>query len=149
MRPLLFERLVGVGIGEDDIGSHLRMLDVDGLKASVRREVEWLLNTRCPVSVDRLEERERTTIDYGLPDFSGKYTWDSTHQRELARFIGQTISAFEPRLQDVEVTVVPLLPPRHDGFRVAIAARLVVGEVVEPLSFPVVINQLRSRAAAG
>ncbi len=145
---MLFERLVEVGIGEHDIGSHLRMLDVDGLKASVRREVEWLLNTRCPVSVDRLEERERTTIDYGLPDFSGKYTWDFAHQRELARFIGQTISAFEPRLQDVEVTVAPL-PYRHDGFRVAIAARLVVGEVVEPLSFPVVISQLQSRAGAG
>jgi type VI secretion system protein ImpF len=77
---------------------------------AVRRDLEWLLNTRQiadPVP-DGLKEIERSVYCYGLPDFTqlnlhpGR---SATDQLRLAATITRTIQLFEPRIIDVRVTV--------------------------------------------
>src|SRR5579883_1420613 len=75
------------------------------LKAAVRRDLEWLLNTRriatdLPETYELLSE---SLYNYGLPDFSA-YSVNSPRDRaRLLRTLEKTISLFEPRLMQVKV----------------------------------------------
>ena len=134
VRMPLFDRLVD----RDPRLRHelrpMRTLDRRGLRESVRRELEQLLNTRCPFPAHRLPIRERTVIDYGVPDFS-VFTPRSYDDRvRLAELLRRTIEAFEPRLIDVQVTLEP--DPGNDRALIGvIEAKLLTDRVAEPVSF--------------
>jgi type VI secretion system protein ImpF len=87
-----------------------RSKSLAALKVAVRRDLEWLLNTRRA-------ERElppqvlRSVFCYGLPEqASGSENRDQVFQ-ELARRMETAIAIFEPRLAGVKVT----LSPRQDS----------------------------------
>jgi type VI secretion system protein ImpF len=76
---------------------------------AVKRDLEWLLNTRKIVDPlpEGLKEVEKSVYCYGLPDFSrfNLYTGDNQQDRErLAAMIARTIELFEPRILDLRVT---------------------------------------------
>ena len=75
------------------------------LRTAVRRDVEWLLNSRRtpePAGPE-YEYLERSLFNYGLPDISSLH-WDSSRDRSrLARMIETAINHFEPRLDRVRV----------------------------------------------
>jgi type VI secretion system protein ImpF len=77
------------------------------LKGSLRRDLEWLLNTRRnpePLP-EQFEELRHSLYWYGLPDITS-LSRDSTEQRVwLARQMEETITAFEPRLASVRVSI--------------------------------------------
>jgi type VI secretion system protein ImpF len=76
-------------------------------KQSVRRDVEWLLNTRRipEPAPESLTELRNSLYDYGLPDITS-LSADSPEVRvQLARRIEEAITLFEPRLADVKITV--------------------------------------------
>ena len=109
------------------------------LKASVRRELERLLNTRCSLPLHRLGEEERSVVNYGIPDFSSLSPHNADDHALIASIVGQTITAFEPRLRQVCVEVKP--GPRGDAsLQLNISAELVIGTFNEPVSFPVTLN---------
>jgi type VI secretion system protein ImpF len=77
------------------------------LQDSLRRDLEWLLNTRrtpeepAPSST----ELRRSVYSFGLPDFTN-YTMRTTEDRHrLGRIMEIAIANFEPRLTNVIVTV--------------------------------------------
>ena len=79
------------------------------LKAALRRDLEWLLNTRrtieaCPAS---LKELERSLYNYGLPDVSSLYLRSPNDQALLLEAIKTAIDIFEPRLLNIKVTLEP------------------------------------------
>jgi type VI secretion system lysozyme-like protein len=117
----------------------LRVLDRDGLLASVRREVGRLLNTRCTLTLEELEGRDRTVLEYGLPDFSHLHTRDPRAHDALAEHIRETVSAYEPRLRQVRIAVEPLRNSQRE-LLARVDALLVVGDVMEAVSFPVAIE---------
>jgi type VI secretion system protein ImpF len=85
-----------------------RAQSVRALKNSVRRDLEWLLNTRrIPVEAgEDFEELSRSLYNYGLPDFS-TYSFANVKDRaRLLRHIENTIRLFEPRLDAVHVTPI-------------------------------------------
>jgi len=134
-RALLFERLVDEDIFRTHEATPLRDHDLPALRASVFREVSRILGTRCPVPGDTALSRERTVIDYGLPDLElGGRAIVPEDRRRLARLIRQTIEAYEPRLEGVEVEV---MMTEEDTGRlvVAVDAILVTESVREPCSF--------------
>ena len=143
-RALLFERLVDLELEKRGVEDKpLRVHSVRQLRESVRRELEQLLNTRCSVPLRLPPGAERSVIDYGLPDFSSLSASSGDDQNLLQELIRSTVSFFEPRLREVAVTVEQL--PRHErGLAVTIGGLLVVGDVLEPVSFPV-----HFRGAAG
>lgn len=134
-RVPLFDRLVDEHRHQRSEPRPRRSLDREELRESVRRELTRLLATRCPVSGDAALSRQRSTIDYGLPDLEiGGRALVKEDRLRIARLLRQTIEAFEPRLQRVEVEVLE----RQDGgarLVVAIRAMLVTERVRESLNF--------------
>ncbi len=75
------------------------------LKSALRRDLEWLLNTRqiaggVPEDYQLLE---RSLFGYGLPDVSNLSANSIRDRNRLLRMLENTISAFEPRLSGVKV----------------------------------------------
>jgi len=143
-RVPLFDRL-DLNPEIDDSQRPFRILTREQLKASIRRELERLLNTRCSLSLDEVGEEERSVINYGIPDFSSLSAQNADDQILIGRIIGQTVTAFEPRLSNVAVDVRPV-PDREAGLCVLIDATMVVGQFNEPVYFPVVLNNKNGAA---
>ena len=138
-RAPLFDRLVDLDPRSATEAVPLRVLDRDGLLASGRREVGRLLNTRCTLTLEELDGRARTVLEYGLPDFSHLHTRDPRAQEALAELIRETVAAYEPRLRQVRIAVEPLRNSQRE-LLVRVDALLVIGDVTEAVSFPVPIK---------
>ncbi|MBM3759715.1 MAG: type VI secretion system baseplate subunit TssE [Acidobacteria bacterium] len=82
-----------------------RAESVRRLRAAVRRDLEWLLNSRSiAIPPDAsLVELNKSVYVYGLPDISSVRLSEMAEQQRLLRAIEKTIQVFEPRLSDVRV----------------------------------------------
>ena len=140
-RTRLFDRLVDYEPWSAEERPR-RVLDRAELRESVRREVERLLGTRCTLPMDVPEERPRTVLEYGLPDFTPLYTRNPDDQAELAARIQRCITAYEPRLRDVRVSVEPPGSSQRE-LLARVEGVLGAGDVVEPVSFTVPAENLR------
>ena len=72
----------------------------NAMRNSVRRELNWLLNTVNLEAVEDLEPypQVRTSVlNYGLPDLTGRISTKGAIQARAAE-IAETIRVFEPRL---------------------------------------------------
>jgi type VI secretion system lysozyme-like protein len=139
VRTPLFDRLVDRDPFLRREVRPMRTLDRRGLKESVRRELEQLFNTRCPIPTHRLRLRERSVIDYGIPDFSTFSPRRFDDRTRLADVLRRAIEAFEPRLASVRVHVDAV--GGDDMALVAvIEADLIVENVTEPVSFETVLQ---------
>src|SRR5450432_4312009 len=104
----LLERLIDLEPKNATEQPATRAQSVRQLKASLRRDLEWLLNTRrTPEAVDsEFQELERSLFNYGLPDLTS-LNWESTRDRSyLARMIEELLAIFEPRLTRVHADPV-------------------------------------------
>jgi type VI secretion system protein ImpF len=77
------------------------------LKESVRRDLEWLLNTRRLVYEipAELKETLRSLAAYGVSDFSTMSAKNRSDQERMCHLVADAIQTFEPRLQNVGVTI--------------------------------------------
>lgn len=143
-RALLFDRLVDQQPAQREEPVPFRILTRAGLHESVRREVERLLNTRCPFP-DGFLPGQRTVVDYGLPDFSHLSPASAPDRQAMASAITRAIEAYEPRLRSIRVLIEP---DPHNGNRGIgrIEAQLIVGKVQEPVSFPFLLRPLEGVA---
>jgi type VI secretion system protein ImpF len=82
-----------------------RSQSVRQLKASLRRDLEWLLNSRRnPDEVpETYEELFRSLYNFGLPDVTSMGLNSPRDKQRLLRLIEQTIEIFEPRLTGTRV----------------------------------------------
>jgi type VI secretion system protein ImpF len=111
------------------------------LKQSVKRDLEQLLNTRQSGDwlPPDLEELNNSLAAYGLPDFSAVSIKSPAEQNRLRRALESAIAIFEPRLQDIMVTLLPLGDyQRSLHFR--IDARLRVEPAPEPVTFDALLQ---------
>ncbi len=78
------------------------------LKASLLRDVEWLLNTRRTIepAPDLYPEAQRSVYHYGLPDISSLSGDSDVARWQLKAQIEECLELFEPRL--INVRVVPV-----------------------------------------
>ncbi|MBJ7313461.1 type VI secretion system baseplate subunit TssE [Rugamonas sp. CCM 8940] len=111
-------------------------LALSALERSIGAELARLLNTRCAASMAQLAERERTVLDYGLPDYSAYYTGSLDDRQRLTALVRSTIVAFEPRLRDVDVE---LALPGHSrqALDVTVRAGVMLEGRLEPVAFQV------------
>ena len=139
-RALLFERLTDADPRSPmEEARPFRVHERQELKESVRRELARLLNTRCPVPSHLLGARERSVLDYGVPDFSSLSATSGDDQNRLTSMVAQTVAAFEPRLRGVRV-IVEGVRPEDRALLLRVEAALAVGTHAEPVSFPVLIR---------
>ena len=109
---------------------------------AVRRDLEWLLNTRLTWVSEGLaaaEHAARSIATYGLPDYSTENLNDADARSRLKRAIEKAITVFEPRLVRVVVTTEPLREHERT-MRFRIEAVLHVDPVREPVTFDTVLD---------
>jgi len=84
-----------------------RDIQVPELYEAIRNNLENILNTRKPcLQVPHyFTELEQSLINYGMPDFANSYYGNHHAQNRLCQDIKSLIQHFEPRLQQIQVTV--------------------------------------------
>lgn len=113
-------------------------------KASIQRDLEWLLNTRrIPelVPEDWFEQVPRSVYYYGIPDITS-LSRDSRDSRSiLLHDVEQAIAVFEPRLADVRISVVEAEGEQfRRELRFHIEATLRMDPTPEQVVFDTVLN---------
>jgi len=112
----------------------LRSLTRKQLKAAVRRDLSWLLNTRTSRPGARVDREPPTVIDYGMPDFGAYFTASPADRERMVKRLLRAIEAFEPRLEQVRVAVEPVAVSEKT-LKMVIDAVIVVDTVRTPVSF--------------
>ena len=112
------------------------------LKNSVRRDLEWLLNTRriADPPDEGMKEVNRSAYTYGLPDLSSISVGSAGDRNRLVRQILATINLFEPRLANVRLVLIETPDSAKKDVRLRIEAMLRMDPVPEPISFDTVIE---------
>jgi type VI secretion system protein ImpF len=139
--PSVLDRLIDFepDVSREAPKSHSKSLRE--LKLSVRRDLEWLLNSRAlPEEIDeRLEEVKKSVVVYGLPDITGISAKSHVEQKRLTEALENAIKIFEPRFLNLKVTLEPVNNiDRMLKFR--IEARLNVEPTPEPIAFDTVLQ---------
>lgn len=106
--PSLLDRLLD---DEPDALQELprsRSQRLSDLKASVRRDLEFLLNTRvCLREIPEDCEQVKTSVlNFGIPDFSGVSMGAAKQQEGLRARVEDVIQRFETRFKQVRVDLV-------------------------------------------
>jgi type VI secretion system protein ImpF len=105
------------------------------LKQTVKRDLEWLLNTRSEPGVpEDLPELGRSLASFGLPDLASWNVKSPEEQQGLRHALEEAIRRFEPRLEGVEVTLENMSETDR-AVRFRIDARLRVDPTPEPVTF--------------
>jgi type VI secretion system protein ImpF len=103
----VFDRLLDEEPGTTSERAMTRAESIERLKESVRRDLEWLLNTRRTpeTAPEELEALQTSLYHYGLPDVSSMSRDSPEVRNRLARLVEQAVTAFEPRLAGVRVSL--------------------------------------------
>ncbi len=139
-RATLMERLVDETPKQKREVPPLRVLDRQGLKDSVQRNLEWILNARTAINDREYEQEPLTVLEYGIPDLNHYSPQSHEDRQRLARRIKKAIEAFEPRLMDVKVEVNPA-PQQEKTLRVIIIhAVMQEADIREPVIFKTILQ---------
>ena len=112
------------------------------LKSAVRRDLEWLLNSRriAELPDEGLKELNKSAYVYGLPDLSTLTMASMADRNKLVRQVVGAINMFEPRLTNVRLVLVETPDAGKKDVRLRIDAMLRMDPVPEPVSFDTVIE---------
>lgn len=112
------------------------------LKSAVRRDLEWLLNTRRIVDPpdEGLKEVNKSLYVYGLADLSALTMATAGDRNKLVKQVLATINLFEPRLANVRLVLVETPDAAKKDVRLRIEAMLRMDPVPEPVSFDTLIE---------
>jgi len=119
-----------------------RAQSVRQLKSSVRRDLEWLLNTRRTPEAAGNEflETERSVFNYGLPDLTSM-NWQSARDRtRLCRILEDAVTVFEPRLRGVRIVPLEAQAGAQHVLRFQIEGMLQMDPAPEHISFDTVLQ---------
>jgi len=106
----VLDRLVDLEPGESAEAPVTAAQSVRQLKQAIKRDLEWLLNTRRirEASSDPAAELTQSLYNYGLPDLSGFGLHTPKDHQRLTWTLESTLATFEPRLENVKVTLQPV-----------------------------------------
>jgi len=138
----LLERLIDRDPGNSHDPPPTRAASVRQLKASLRRDLEWLLNSRrTPEAVgSEFQELEQSLYNFGLPDAT-TLSRDSLRDRtKLTRMIEETLRTFEPRLSQIQVVLVESATGSQHVMRFQIEALLDMDPSPEHISFDTLLQ---------
>ena len=111
-------------------------------RASVQRDVEWLLNTRRTMVqvTDDHPEVTQSVHQFGLPDIAGFYLSAVSSRERLSESILDTLRRFEPRLANVQVRLNDLKEGQLAQVRFSISATLLMDPSPEQILFDTVLQ---------
>ncbi|HMB71713.1 MAG TPA: type VI secretion system baseplate subunit TssE [bacterium] len=145
LRHSILDRLIG-----DDEGPPRRTelrISVSELRNVVRRDLEWLLNTRLtfPERLEDYPETKRSILAFGLPDLSAYSLASALDSSDICRQIKVAIQTFEPRLakRSVEVEFVPHDDLTDFSMHFRITGMIEVDPIREPVAFDTAMDRDR------
>ncbi|MGO9228798.1 MAG: type VI secretion system baseplate subunit TssE [Bryobacteraceae bacterium] len=138
----VFDRLIDADPRSSSEAPLTRAQSVRTLRDGVRRDLEWLLNTRQVAFPphEGLRELNRSVYVYGLPDFSGYNLGSAAAEAKLTRQLQAALKFFEPRLAKVRVVPIEPLVAKTRTFRFRIEALLMMDPAPEHISFDTVLQ---------
>jgi type VI secretion system protein ImpF len=112
------------------------------LKASLRRDLEWLLNTRRipEAATESMAQLSQSLYNFGLPDFSALSVNSPRDRDRLLLELEATVALFEPRLKDVRIRMVEAQGGYTRILHFQIEGMLQMDPVAEPVSFDTVLQ---------
>jgi len=118
-----------------------RAESVRKLKSSLRRDLEWLFNTRrINPEPETLREVNRSLYTYGVPDFSAYSIASPKDQSRLIRVLQNAVRLFEPRLANVRVVPGEITTVGARRVRFRIEGLLLMDPAPEHVSFDTVLQ---------
>ncbi|MBY0229071.1 MAG: type VI secretion system baseplate subunit TssE [Gemmataceae bacterium] len=135
--PSLLDRLIDLDPGTSREPPPARHQVLREVKASLRRDLESLLNTRARNLVwpATLAELEGSLAEYGLPDFTAASLGSGLDRARFCEALRGVIERHEPRLAGVRVTSAEEGEGMDRTFRFKIEARLDIDPAPEPILF--------------
>jgi type VI secretion system protein ImpF len=105
-------------------------------RESVKRDLEWLLNTRQIVDpeAETYVELSKSLYFYGLTDITSLGMHSARDRDHLLRILERTIQKFEPRIASLKVSVEPVVDNSR-MLRFRIDGMLRVDPAPEPVTF--------------
>lgn len=106
LQPSLLDRLTDEDPGNPRESAERRVMNQTQLKASVLRDLAWLLNTTALLDIDSAAQMPAGTsvINFGLPPLSG-HTASSIDVQLVEGLLGEIIKVYEPRLLEGSLRV--------------------------------------------
>jgi type VI secretion system protein ImpF len=151
----LWDRLTIPDLGSGRVAGQSSTSEVERIKDSVRRDLEWLLNSKRPPKPPRrpgepvekaefpegMAELSRSLMAYGLPDITNLAPGDIDELENFQRTLETVIRDFEPRLSEVKVVFTPLTQDQHRAsLHYRIDALLRLDPAPEPIVFDTVLD---------
>lgn len=139
--PSILDRLLDFEPRSSQESPKSRSTSLRELKQSVRRDLEWLLNTRISAIdiPENLEEVNKSLAVYGLPDLIGLDVENPNEHARLIKAIENALNVFDPRFMNPKITLEPVSTlDRVLKFR--IEATLDIEPTPEPVVFDTVLQ---------
>lgn len=101
---------------------------INAMRASIRRDLEALLNTRRPWLVPKPHQDALTCspITYGLRDVTARVLSNHNERIRIRDDVEATIRRFDPRLAEIHVTILPDDAPLSTMIRLHIEGLIMV-----------------------
>jgi type VI secretion system protein ImpF len=111
------------------------------LKKSLKRDLEWLLNTRRTIEPadDAASETARSVYQYGFADISSKSVLSTRDHSYLIRDMEDAIAVFEPRLKRARVRM-ELVEGSYRALKFVIEGLLCMDPAPEAVRFDTVLE---------
>ncbi|MGA9994013.1 MAG: type VI secretion system baseplate subunit TssE [Pyrinomonadaceae bacterium] len=137
----VLDRLVDYEPGITREAAATRTNTLRQLKQAIKRDLEWLLNTRQTAEdlPPDMKEINHSLAAYGLPDFSNASVKSPADRTRICRALENVISIFEPRLTEV-VVVLEAEGEHQRDLHFRIDAQLDIEPAPEPVTFDTVLQ---------
>jgi type VI secretion system protein ImpF len=151
VQPSLVDRLTDLAPAERFDPSSTRDGSERAYRASVQRDLEWLLNSRRTMytAPDGLPETRASAYEYGLVDTTALYVGSIDGRRSLQAAVEDTIARFEPRLANVRVRLVDADQKSAPQLRFVIEGLLRMDPNPEQVVFDSVFDTVNGEYAIG
>ncbi len=120
-----------------------RSESVRRMKSALKRDMEWLLNTRRSQIMEEVQgetgELKRSLLNFGLPDISSMSVQSGKDHNRILRQMEEAVEYFEPRLRNVRVSLQPVNRVER-RLRFVIEALLMIDPAPEQVRFDTVVE---------
>lgn len=140
--PSLLDRLLDFEPKLSQEPPRSRLKNLREIKHCLKRDLEWLLNTRCHLMIEldkNTEELKKSVLAYGIPDFTGLGIRSRLEQSRLTKAIEDAIRIYEPRLGNLKISF-ELFSEVDKAVRFRIEAFLKVEPAPEPVVFDTILE---------
>ena len=137
----VFDRLVDVDPKSRVEAPPTPAQSLRAMRAAVRRDLEWLMNTRRIIQEppEDCKELQRSVYSYGLPDITSLGLFSTADQNSLLKAIEEAVALFEPRVARPKVSLRPISESAR-SVHFVIEGWLRVDPEPEPILFDTVLD---------